>query len=143
MTIDGKLVRQFGSFAGIGAIATLMQYALLVMAVEWTAMNAVLASSMAFLLSGALNYYLNYRFTFVSSNNHRAAAGRFAAVAGIGLILNALVMMMLIHWFGLPYMAAQLIATGFVLIWNFSGNAAWTFAAQRTQPDAAPGGGRK
>jgi hypothetical protein len=44
-------------------------------------------------------------------HNSRAAAGRFAAVAGIGLILNAPLMMMLIHWMGPPYMAAQPDAT--------------------------------
>jgi putative flippase GtrA len=131
------------AFAGVGVVATALQYGVLVMAVEWLDMNAVVGSSLGFSLSAVINYLLNYHFTFRSKNAHAVAASRFALIAAAGLALNAAVMALVIRSMHLPYIIAQLAATVVVLIWNFFGNALWSFAAQKHRLVHKPDGGQE
>ncbi len=128
MTFRGVLTRRLVSFIGVGAVATLVQYGILVFSVEIMGLKPFLGSSIGFAISAVLNYWLNYHLTFRSQNSHAGAATRFALVALAGLVLNALAMVLLGRVPGLPYVAAQVIATVVVLAWNFVGNSLWTFA---------------
>lgn len=128
MTFRRFISSRLASFIGVGAIATLVQYCVLVFTVEVLGLKPFLGSSIGFAISAVLNYWLNYHFTFRSQNSHVGAAGRFALVALAGLILNALAMILLGRLPGLPYVAAQIIVTAVVLAWNFLGNSLWTFA---------------
>jgi putative flippase GtrA len=112
----------------VGAVATLVQYGILVFSVEVMGLKPFLGSSIGFAISAVLNYWLNYHLTFRSQNSHAGAATRFALVALAGLVLNALAMILLGRVPGLPYVAAQVIATVVVLAWNFVCNSLWTFA---------------
>jgi putative flippase GtrA len=131
MTFRELTSRRLVSFIGVGAIATLVQYCILVFSVEVLSLKPFLGSSIGFAISAVLNYWLNYHFTFRSQNSHVGAASRFALVALAGLVLNALAMILLGRLSGLPYVAAQVIATVVVLAWNFIGNSLWTFAHRR------------
>ena len=128
MRARAALSGRVASFLGVGAIATLVQYAILVFSVEVVGLRPVLGSSIGFAISAALNYWLNYHFTFRSNNSHVGAASRFAIVALAGLVLNmgAMIVLGRVSW--LPYVAAQVLATVLVLAWNFLGNSVWTFA---------------
>lgn len=119
---------RFGRFLGVGAFATGLQYALLVLGCEVLAVDPVAASAVGFVVSAVANYWLNYHFSFRSSRRHRSAAGRFALVAGAGLALNTLLMQTLAEHLGLQYLLAQVLTTAVVLIWNFFANALWSFA---------------
>jgi putative flippase GtrA len=125
------LASRLVSFVGVGAVATLVQYGILVLSVEILGLRPFLGSSAGFAISAVLNYWVNYHFTFRSQNSHVDAATRFALVAVAGLVLNALAMVLLGRVPGLPYVAAQVIATVVVLAWNFLGNSLWTFAHRR------------
>ena len=118
----GRFVR----FAAVGAIATAIQYGLLILFVRAFGMAPTPASSIGFALSAAVNYLLNYRFTFHSDRPHGPAAAKFGLLAGTGLLINAAIMCVLIVA-GVHYLIAQLCATGVVLFWNFMGNTVWTF----------------
>ncbi len=131
MTFRRLPAHRLVSFIGVGAVATLVQYGILVLSVEILGLKPSLGSSIGFAISAVLNYWLNYHFTFRSQNSHAGAAARFALVALAGLVLNALAMVLLGRVPGLPYMAAQIIATVAVLAWNFLGNSLWTFAHRR------------
>jgi putative flippase GtrA len=129
VTADKPILQQFISFAGVGVVATGLQYGVLIVAVEWFHMNAVLGSCSGFVISAALNYWLNYHFTFGSQKPHAVAGSRFFIVAAVGLALNAGVMAALVGLFKWPYVLAQLITTALVVLWTFCGNRAWSFAA--------------
>lgn len=120
---------RFTRFLIVGGFSTLIQYLILVLLVQWAGVNAVLASSIGFLVSAFANYYLNYHFTFCSSNQHGTALIKFIILASIGLALNAFIMQVLVS-IGIYYLLAQVLATGLVLIWNFVGNSKWTFLQQ-------------
>jgi putative flippase GtrA len=129
MTLDKPILQQFISFAGVGVVATGLQYGVLIVAVEWLHMNAVLGSCSGFVVSAALNYWLNYHFTFRSQKSHAVAGSRFSIVAAVGLALNAGAMAALVELFKWPYVLAQLVTTALVLLWTFFGNRVWSFAA--------------
>ena len=73
---------------------------------------------------------------FRSQRAHREALPRFFAVAGVGLLLNGLLMRLLTHALGLHYLLAQVFTTALLLLWHFAANAAWTFRRK------APAAGR-
>ena len=124
-------VRRFGGFLGVGALATALQYVILLLGVEGFHANPVVASTVGFALSSVANYSLNRRYTFRSQRRHASAAPRFAIVAIAGLLLNALLMVVFADRAGLPYLVAQVCTTGIVLVVNFSAHALWSFARER------------
>ena len=118
----GRFVR----FAAVGAVATAIQYGLLILLVRGFGVAPTLASSIGFVLAAGVNYLLNYRFTFQSDRPHGPAAMKFGLLAAIGLLINALIMRLMVAA-GVDYLLAQVCATGMVLFWNFIGNTVWTF----------------
>ena len=121
------LVRQFVKFTGVGFVSAIGHYGLLIVLVQIAGVPAVPSSAAGALLGAAINYALNYRFTFRSSKRHRDAALKFAAVAGVGLVLNTVFMWVGIELIGAHYLLSQIVTTGLVLIWSFAGNRYWTF----------------
>jgi len=121
------ILRQFLKFAGVGVVGTAAQYTTLFVLVHFADIYPVAASTAGFILGAFVNYYLNYIFTFESSKPHFEAMPKFFSVAAVGLLLNGLIMEFFISFFSFPYIIAQLIATGLVLLWNFAANRMWTF----------------
>ena len=120
-------IGRFARFAVVGGAATAFQYIVLVACVRELSVAPVVASGIGFALSSLLNYYLNYRLTFRSSQAHSSAMPRFLLIAGIGLGANSLAMWALTKQGHVQYLAAQLIATTLVLLWNYTANRRWTF----------------
>lgn len=128
------LLRQFITFTGVGLVAAVAHYGVLIALVELGGMQPVIATLWGFLAGAAVSYVLNRRFTFRSDRPHRAAAPRFLAVSTGGFVLNGLVMWLLNEGWGVPYLLAQVIATLLVLFWNFTVNLLWTFRANLDDP---------
>lgn len=125
----GRLLRQLAAFAGLGAVGTGAQYAILAVMVEGAGSDAVLASGLGFTAGGLINYALNRRFVFRSTRNHAAALPRFFTVALVGLGLNTALMALLTDGLGVFYLAAQIGVTLVLLFWNFAAHRWWTFRA--------------
>ena len=121
------ILRQFLKFAGVGVVGTAVQYTTLFVLVQFAGIYPVAASTAGFILGALVNYHLNYIYTFDSSKSHFEAMPKFFSVAAVGLLLNGLIMEFFISFFSFPYIIAQLIATGLVLLWNFAANRMWTF----------------
>lgn len=118
---------RFAKFLGVGGVATLMQYGILIAMVELLSASAFVASTIGYLVSGIFNYTLNYYFTFTSSAKHGLAATRFIIVAVIGLALNSSLVFLLTDVISVFYITAQVIATAVVVIWNFIAHKHWTY----------------
>jgi putative flippase GtrA len=119
------------AYATVGATATAIQYAVLVLAVQAWHVRAVVGSTIGFVVSVGVNYLLNYHFTFRSRAPHRRAATRFLVIALAGLALNAAVMALLTEWLAIGYLLAQLVATALVFVLGFIANTQWSFAGGR------------
>lgn len=128
MSLRGSSIfRQFVSFVGVGAVATAAHYLILIVLVQFYHFDATLASGIGAVAGAFISYVLNYRFTFRSKSSHALSIAKFFAVAGVGLVLNSITMLICIELFGFYYLLSQVLATALVLIWSFTANRAWTF----------------
>lgn len=133
MKSQGSLWLQFGRFLSAGVIATAAHYAVLIGLVQIINSDPVIASVFGFGTGALVNYFVNYHYTFSSTQPHAATLPRFLIVALIGMILNTTAMAIQVKMLGLHYLLAQVIATLFVVMWNFTGNRLWTFAHRRSE----------
>ena len=115
-------------FAGLGVIGTLGHYTVLVVLVQFWAVDPVFASSLGFVVGAVINYILNYHFTFQSRKRHSETLTKFLIVAIIGAGINGFIMYIGVENTRINYMIIQLFATLVVLLWNFIVNSLWTFA---------------
>jgi putative flippase GtrA len=118
---------QFLRYAGAGAVGTAAQFAILIALVELAGENAVIASTVGAVAGAAINYAINHRLTFSSRAPHARALPRFAAVALVGMALNALVVAGMLAADQGDYVLAQVVATGVVLVFTYASNRTWTF----------------
>ena len=123
-----RLMRQFTAFFGVGLAAAFVHYGLLIALVEGGGLHPVPATLAGYVGGGLISYALNRRHTYDSRRPHREATWRFALVALVGFLLTWLFMHAFTIWLGAPYLPAQLVTTGIVMLWSFLAHRAWTFA---------------
>lgn len=111
----------------MGIFGTITHYSILIFFVQFINLNPIISSIAGFIGGALVNYILNYRYTFRSTKRHGITILKFFIIAGIGLVINAFIMTICIHTFHLYYLLAQILATGLVFLWNFTGNLIWTF----------------
>jgi len=128
------IIRQLLSFSGIGAIATFLQYAILLALTERNLQDPVVASAIGFSISAVFNYLGNYFITFRSRESHPIALLKFLVVAITGLALNTIGMEFLVHFLSFQYLLSQIVCTGVVFSWNFLLNRRWTFKPRSKNP---------
>jgi putative flippase GtrA len=121
------VAHKFLKFLMVGGFCTALQYVILIAMVEGSGISATLASTVGYAVSSAVNYYLNYSFTFKSDAEHGRSIPRFLLIAGCGLLLNGAITYLGTAVFGLHYLLAQVAATIVALLWNFLANLRWTF----------------
>jgi putative flippase GtrA len=122
-----ELTGRFLRFCAVGAVATGIQYAILFVLVVTTPLLPEIASGVGFVVSALANYQLNRRLTFRSGRPHTQAMPRFFLLVLCGLGLNSLVLSLGYRILGLRLLLAQVVATGLVLLWNFTGSQIWVF----------------
>ena len=129
------VIQRFIGFAGTGAIATGIQYLILIILHELFSLPAVLSSSVGYGIAAIANYLMKYHWVFGSDEHHHVAGPKYAIVSLTGLSLNTLLMYLGIELLDIHYLVAQVISTLLVLIWNFSVNSVWTFRTAERNPD--------
>lgn len=125
------LLRQFSAFFGVGLIAAVVHYSVLIGGVEFFAMRAVPATLAGYVFGGIVSYILNRRHTYRSDRPHDEAGWRFAVVAGVGFVLTYGLMTLYVDFWKLPYLPAQVVTTGIVLVWSFFAHKYWSFGETR------------
>lgn len=133
MNASSSLFFQFGRFLSAGVFATAAHYAVLIGLVQFLDIDPVIASVFGFGTGAMVNYYVNYHYTFNSTHPHTTTLPRFLIVALIGMIMNTTAMAIQVKTLGFHYLMAQVVATIFVVMWNFTGNRLWTFDHRRSQ----------
>lgn len=122
-----QLFVQFMTFSMIGVLGTGVHYLILIAMVSGARVLPVIATSVGAVCGAMTNYILNYRLTFRSRKRHSETFGKFLAVAGFGVVINAIIVEAVVRYPGWHYLVAQVIATGVVLFWGFAANRFWTF----------------
>jgi len=129
-----SLERQVSSFFGVGLVAAVVHYGLLVVLVEAARLDPVPATLAGYVGGGVVSYALNRRLTYASTRPHAEATWRFALVALVGFVLTWGLMTLFGRLAGgrfaqpAVYLACQLFTTGIVLVWSFLAHKLWTFA---------------
>ncbi len=94
---------------------------MLIALVEGIAAEPVPATLVGYVAGGLVSYALNRRHTYESTRPHREATWRFAVVAFVGFLLTWGFMHAFVEWLGAPYLPAQMVTTGIVMLWSFVG----------------------
>jgi len=122
-----QLFRQFSSFFWIGIVAACVHYGLLIGLVQ-IAREPVLPSTLVgYVAGGVVSYLLNRHHTFKTGRPHEESSWRFAVVAGVGFGLTTVFMYLFYDQWRVPYLLAQAVTTGIVMIWSFGAHKFWTF----------------
>ena len=129
------LFAQFSRFVEVGFVATAAHYLALVVLVELFAAPVVVASTVGAFLGALVGYFLNRRLTFRSRVAHEKALPRYMAVAAMSLVLNGVLMALLGTIPFLPYLIAQAITTGALMVLNFVMNRFWSFKDHQPAED--------
>ena len=126
--------RQAAAFVGVGLVAAVVHYGLLVSLVEGYRLDPVPATLAGYIAGGFVSYLLNRRHTYASDRPHRQATWRFALVALVGFGLTWCFMALFVRAFAAPYLPAQVATTGIVLIWSYLAHKLWTFRGPPAPP---------
>lgn len=129
----------FVRFAGAGAVGTLVHYAILLTAAGGFGVAVGWAAAAGAAAGACVNYALAHAYVFTSTQPHVVAMPRFLLIAGVGAVLNGL----LVGWlagFGWHYLLAQVVTTGVLLCMNFAVSRAWIFRSSTSSTKRATTG---
>ena len=90
-------------------------------------MPATLASAIGFCAACAVNYTIQYYWTFAAVGSHGILFTRYALVTLVMLGVNTVFFWLLYSRAGAPYLLAQALATALVFGLNFETNRRYTF----------------
>lgn len=113
---------QFFRYVLVGAVSSIADWSALYACYDLINMNYYLSIALAFLLGLILNYVLSKKFVFTGVTVSDRPVGQFYIyfVTGvIGLILTEIFMVVFDRYLCLHYMAAKIISTILVFVWNF------------------------
>jgi putative flippase GtrA len=122
-----ELLQQVIAFTGVGVVAAVVHYGLLVGLVELGGWRAVPATLIGYIGGGIVSYGLNRAHTYQSDRPHDEAGWRFAVVATVGFGITYALMSWLVERLALPYFPAQIGTTLIVLVWSFLAHKFWSF----------------
>ena len=113
--------KQFAKFAVVGFASLAVDYALLLVLVEWMHIDLLFSTTVSFIASVIVNYALSMRFVF----EHKEDMSRkreftiFAILSAIGLGLNDLYMFVGGAVFNIGYQFMKLVSTFLVTWYNY------------------------
>ena len=111
---DATMLRYF-VFGSLAALSRLVALAALV---EIGGVQKIVASVASFYVSVLINYFLQKRFTFNSSESNWSALPKFLAVSMVGACINVAIFAVLLQI--VHYLVAQVIASLLVFMFNYS-----------------------
>ncbi len=116
-----KLIEQIIKFGIVGILATIIDYAGLLIFVEVFHIHYLVSSALSFIVSLIFNYLVSMKYVFKSKDNlsrHKEFL-IFVTLSIVGLLLNQLIMWITVDKLRIYYMMSKVIATAIVMIWNF------------------------
>ena len=119
-------MNRFVRYVGVGAVATAVHYALLIVGVERAGWPAALASGFGAVVGAQVAYAGNRWFTFAHRGAVAASWPRFQATALLGALLGMAIVEAGVR-LGVHYLVAQVAATLTGLALTYAVNRAWTF----------------
>lgn len=123
-----NLLKQLLKFGIVGIIATILDFIFLFLFTDVLGVYYLLSAAVSFILSTLFNYVASMRFVFNSKFSKDEKSKElilFVILSVIGLLLNQFLMWFFVEKIALYYMAAKIVATFFVMAWNFISRKVW------------------
>jgi len=119
----------FLMFVIVGVANTLINLAILYVLTEFFRVYYMLSAIIAFLFAVTNSFLLNKTWTFEEKIGYKTKFkyAQFIFVSITALIVNLILLYVLVEYFNVWYMVAQIIGIGSNLLVNFFGNKLWTF----------------
>jgi putative flippase GtrA len=114
-------------YLSVGVLVVLVQFSLLSFLVEFSHVNPTLSSAIAYVVSTAVNYILQYHYTFRSNHRHHIVFIRYLLVSAVALGLNVLIFWLCNEVAGIWYLFSQMVALVLVTAFNFILGRHYTF----------------
>jgi len=105
----------------VGGTAYLVDFSSLFFITEFLNVHYLLSAAVGFLLGLIVNYTFSIFWVFSRRKIKKKGCefGIFALIGIIGLGFNELSIWFFTEYFYFHYLASKIIATGFILLWNF------------------------
>ena len=116
-----KLFEQIVKFGIVGAIAFVIDYAVLFVLVQFLHMDSIIAATISFTVSVIFNYLASMKYVFVGradqSKQTQFIIFIVLSVIGLGMwILNGILSPFIPTYY---YLVSKIVATAIVMVWNF------------------------
>ena len=111
----------------VGLVSGVIDFGTLFILTDWISLHYLVSATLAFILGGSTNYWLNKKWTFKSSGQHRKQLPVFFVLATLGLIINNYILYVSVEHFNFHYLWGKVLAAAIVTFWNFFGNKYLTF----------------
>jgi putative flippase GtrA len=121
-----KLFEQIVKFGIVGAIAFVIDYAVLFILVQFFGMDSIAAATISFTVSVIFNYLASMKYVFVGRSDQSKKTQFIVfvilSVMGLGIndgimwILNKILITLIPTYF---YLISKIFATAVVMVWNF------------------------
>jgi putative flippase GtrA len=121
------VIATFGRYCVGGVAATITHILVLMLLVERLSVNPSVATSIGFCIAVVVNYNFQYHWTFGAMGSHARVFSRYLMITFAMLGLNLVLFWFLTHPIRVPYLYAQMIATGVIMFCNFTINSLYTF----------------
>lgn len=121
----------FIQYGLVGILGTIVHTSILAFSVEILIFPAVLATTIGFLFSLVLSYYLNSMWTFKKRRRSKHSFIKYALTCSIGLIINVFIMFVIADILELWYMVGQVISIIVVPLFNFNISRRWAFEVKK------------
>lgn len=123
-----RLLAQIIKFGLVGVVATAIDFLVLTGLTELLGVHYLTSAAAGFTISTIFNYLASMRYVFRSrfsaSERHKELL-LFVVLSVIGLLLNQFFMWLFVEQVGLYYILSKIVATVFVMAWNFISRKLW------------------
>lgn len=119
---------QLFKFGVVGVLATVLDFLFLYLFTDVFGIYYLLSAAVSFVLSTLFNYVASMRFVFSSKFNKDEKSKEvllFVILSVIGLLLNQFLMWLFVEKITIYHMLAKIVATFFVMAWNFISRKIW------------------
>lgn len=125
-----EVLNQFVKFSLVGVINTSINLIVLYALTEYFHIYYIISAVFAFLAAVTNSFLLNKTWTFKENIAYKASLKyfKFIIISVTALLINLIVLYVLVEYFKIWYIYAQLIGIVSNLIINFLGNKLWTFS---------------
>ncbi len=125
-------LKRFAKYTASGVAAALAH--LLVFSVASSVgVRLATASALGFCVAIAINYSLQYHWTFNYRGSHATAFRRYISVTVLSFFVNLAAFKILNDLFGVSPLLAQAIAIVTVFLFNFGVNSSYSFAGPKSR----------